>query len=433
MLEEKLLTNKYGLTDSIFYSIIKVVETYLAKVNDLEEFDKKSSAEIISFLGVTGELIQVLPDKDIWIKRVAELIKELKIRIRQREIDTIALHEGITNIGVFLSMVSNETSLYQGDLDSINKLICRVVVFQCKRFIEEGNVRTSDFDVIYGMSGVGNYLLQYRNDKEVREALESICEYLIWIVSFDHNEKIRLPGWYISLENEPLYDCYSQYEDGYINYSMSHGCGGILLFLTNAYERGIVADGQKEAVTKITEEYLHINNLSNGLWWSGIISRKNYESMHFPNATPRQSWCYGNVSVLFALYRTAKLFSWNSLEILFMDELKKIAIMPAEQYYLFSPIICHGYAGTMTIFRILYEETKEEAFFKCMNHLLINVLEVFESETVYGFKNKKFPDSVEEIREDDNTFLNGAAGIVMELTAWIKKNSCFETMLLLKS
>lgn len=90
-------------------------------------------------------------------------------------------------------------------------------------------MRTSEFDVIYGAAGIGNYLLQFTNDLEVYSSLQILCEYLISIVR-KNNRKTNMPGWYIDLKNEPLYEQYASYGEGYINYTISHGCGGILLF-----------------------------------------------------------------------------------------------------------------------------------------------------------------------------------------------------------
>ena len=428
-LESKNIVNKYSISKNKIEIIVAIVEGYVRKIGK-EQI--KGSNELIALLGVISEIYPILDDQEKEMKRGEQIIKKLLFDVTIGELSMISLHEGISNVGVFVSSLYKQTGRLKKELDLINKILCKIIYVKYKQLTNLGLVRTSEFDVIYGAAGIGNYLLQFTNDLEVYSSLQILCEYLISIVR-KNNRKTNMPGWYIDLKTEPLYEPYASYGEGYINYTISHGCGGILLFLVNAYRKGVIVNGQTEAIEDIVLEYLRLNKSSNGVWWSGILSKEEYKKGVFPPRGERQSWCSGNISVLYAIYKASQLLLWKDTERDIFQRIKQIILMPTEQYGLCSPIICHGYAGLLTIFRNLYDETADIDIYKRMCFFLDVVVSCFDLQNKYGFKNKKFSNSKINISEDDNTFLNGAAGIIMELLSWLKEESYFERLLLIKS
>ncbi len=432
-IKEDLIINRYNISDEKIDTIKYIIETYLEKIDYFSCPENKSISEEIGYLGVASELLSVVECDEYFYYVLFKIIKSIRDNIEIGNLRSISLHEGLSNIGVFLTTIAENTGSYKKFLHELNHLICITVEEQYKSYIFEGNICTQNFDIICGFSGVGNYLLHYSNDCEVQKALQLICKYLVRITEYIYVEKKRFPGWYICPDNEHYLDAYAMYEGGYINYSVSHGSGGILLFLVNAYERGILVEGLKDAINRIVKEYVVVNSLGNGQWWAGIISKAAYGKGLLPNLSGRQSWCYGDISVLLALYKSSKVLELEQFEIKIYNELTRIAKMDIKQYHLNSPIICHGYAGTLTIFRTLYEETNEPVFFDTMMRLLSFTLNSFNNNSLYGFRNVISQTGISLVYNDDNSFLNGASGIIMELLAWVKEKSYFESMLLLKS
>ena len=428
-LESKNIVNRYSISQNKIEMIVTVVEAYVRKIGK-EQI--KGNNELIALLGVISEIYPILDDREREMKRSEQIIRKLLFDVTIGELSMISLHEGISNVGMFVSSLYEQTGELKKELDLINKMLCQIIYVKYKKLVNLGCVKTAEFDVIYGAAGIGNYLLQFTNDLEIYSSLQILCEYLISIVR-KTNRKTNMPGWYIDLKNEPLYEQYSSYGEGYVNYTVSHGCGGILLFLVNAYRKGVIVNGQIEAIGGIVLEYLRLNKSSNGVWWSGILSKEEYKKEVFLPRGERQSWCSGNISVLYAIYKASQLLLWKDTERDIFQGIKQIVLMPIEQYGLCSPIICHGYAGLLTIFRNLYDETEDMEIYKQMVFLLDVVVSCFDVQNRYGFKNKKFPNSKINILEDDNTFLNGAAGIIMELLSWLKEKSYFERLLLIKS
>ena len=179
-------------------------------------------------------------------------------------------------------------------------------------------------------------------------------------------------------------------------------------------------------------EYFLINEWSDGKWWSGIISLNNYREKEFPNRVQRQSWCSGNISALYAIYKSSQLLNNSSIEKKIFYELQSIINLSINDYGLYSPIICHGYAGLLTIIRNMYDETINKNIYASMIRLLSELLGCFNERDKYCFENRNFPNSKVKVLKNDNTFLNGAAGVIIELVSWLKVNNSFEKLLLIK-
>lgn len=429
-LDKTKIVNKYHLCQTQFESIIDIINFYLRKI-ELENFKSQTYTEQIGVLGVIAETIPIMSKKDEALKTGKYLVYKLLLKIKNGEIPSLALHEGLSNIGLFIYTLNNETSLFLAELNWINKIICKVLENKLQYLKGTASVRTAEFDTITGLSGIGNYLLLFFGDLHINAILKRICEYLVNMVVLPSKSHV-FPAWAIDLQNEPLRKYYSAYDSGYINYTVSHGCGGILLFLIHAYNTGVKVNRQKEAIGIITKEYLHINKWSNGIWWAGIISKHDYERKSFPNVVQRQSWCSGNISSLYAVYKASQLLKNQDIEMKAYQEIRRIIELSFEKYGLYSPIICHGYAGLLTILRNFNEEANNDIVYVKMILLLTKLIDSFNKNSKYGFENKKFPNSKIEVLKEDNTFLNGAAGIIIELVSWLKKSSSFEKLLMLE-
>ena len=424
------IENKYDIPNEMYMKQIRVIENYLEKIENLYLIENQSLEMQLSLIGVASELLPILKDKELWLQRIHLLLLKIKLFIEKNALKSCALHNGLANIGIYISILRKNVNCYSHFLNVLNEQICKNLKGLCEYLSMNHLVFTHGFDVITGVSGTGNYLLQFAAEKEIHTSLVAIIEYLIEISKYICLEGVQIPGWYIDVKNEPSYNEYATYGEGYINYSLSHGVGGILAFLTNAYKKGVVIGEQRLAIERIVNEYMRLNAWSDGKWWSGIISKKNYIERKFSDRIERQSWCNGNVSVLFVLYKTAKILEDNKLEKDCYNNLKEISQQEIQKLGIYSPIICHGLAGIITVFRVLYEETREACFYNIMQELMKKLLHKYNRTYLYGFRDEKFPQNGIVERKDDNSFLDGSAGIIMEIAAWIKRDSYFEHLLM---
>lgn len=429
-LDQRLCKNFYHIDKSEYENIIQILEDYLGRKENVFDLKNQNLEEKTGVLGVLCECMPLFYNQEIWFERVHQYMISIVRKMEQNEAASVSLHHGFANVGLWAECLRKQFGCYSSLTEKINMRICGAIAEFQAYYASNVRVMTQDFDVITGMSGVGNYLLAFSENPDVLPAIQTILEYLVALTEYKITDGIRLPGWHVSRENEPLYEFYREYGDGYINYSLAHGSAGILAFLTNAYRKGIVIEGQKDAVIRIVKEHFAWNERTGGKCWAGIVSRADYADNVHAYFVNRQSWCSGNLSVLFFLYQAAKEMGLDKEKNQAWMLLKKSARWEICQFHLKSPIICHGHAGLSALFRKLFEESGESCFLEMAVGLLKTVLQQYDAETPYGFRNETFPVNGITKFEDNNTFLDGAAGIMMELSAWIKEQNDFERLLL---
>lgn len=114
------------------------------------------------------------------------------------------------------------------------------------------------------------------------------------------------------------------------------------------------------------------------------------------------------------------------------NQLLKISEISIDNYYLDSPIICHGYAGASVIFRKSYDNYKNEKYLLRAKEIVNILLSLYNSEFPYGYKDftRMYTDNgFTEKYEDKLTLLEGSTGICTELAAYLKEESWFDKML----
>ena len=149
----------------------------------------------------------------------------------------------------------------------------------------------------------------------------------------------------------------------------------------------------------------------------------------------RMSWCYGSISILYTLYRTYEYLNMPMKCREVLNEITQIAKSGKSIWQLTSPIICHGFAGTALIFKLLYDKTQDGALKDASLELIRNIVEAYNDTNQYGFKDVRYQflgNSIEKIEEDKNTFLEGGCGIISALLCFLGEKEITASLLLLK-
>lgn len=420
--------NIYGIPDSQIAQIIDIIDFYTELIIN-EEVSQLSLPDSLGELEVLAEAIPVILDKHVAIDKSYEILEH----INQKFISTgkyrgCSLYDGLPNLGRIISRLYDNTGYYLHVKNSLDKTIYEQTksnsLFCINNFTK---VNTEHFDVIQGVAGSLAYILEYTDFRNVCEEplnfLNLLSEELIY------NGK-TVPGWFLKTQNITNKDYLESYKDGYINYSLSHGSGGIFAVLNIAHQKGIMKEEIEKTLKYIYSEYINTSSKYGVNFFSGIIDVNDYHKMKIQNNRERQSWCYGSASILYhvmlaGMNMNNKIMLDNAVKIL-KNESKK-------EFGLFSPIICHGYAGTMTVFRKIFELLEDDIVQENMTKLLHKVLNSYNPNLKFGFIDtifKPINGKLEEIKEEKKDFLTGTSGIVLSLLAFIT-NTKFENALLL--
>ncbi|MEN8907956.1 MAG: lanthionine synthetase LanC family protein [Clostridiales bacterium] len=122
--------------------------------------------------------------------------------------------------------------------NSLNNYLFKQLDTLIDNIIYKKNIEIFDYDLIEGLSGIANYLLQYyKRDKSSKAEIyiRKILEYLVKLTKPVDYNGCNLPGWFI--KNELLSNNIEKkyYKNGLLNLGLSHGIPGPLI-IKDSYE-----------------------------------------------------------------------------------------------------------------------------------------------------------------------------------------------------
>ena len=246
-----------------------------------------------------------------------------------------------------------------------------------------------------------------------------------------------IPGWYVPSDDR-LSKRDERFLDGHINYGMAHGITGVLASLVKLGEHGVNKPRVDEAIRVILNELDKVRYESQQgiVYYPGMMDVNDYvKKDYWKDDNHRMSWCYGSISILYTLYRTYEYLNMPMKCREVLNEITQIAKSGNSIWQLTSPIICHGFAGTALIFKLLYDKTQDGALKDASLELIRNIVEAYNDTNQYGFKDVRYQflgNSIEKIEEDKNTFLEGGCGIISALLCFLGEKEITASLLLLK-
>lgn len=375
-----------------------------------------------------GELAELYPNED-W----EDISYQYMYKIREgiyngSRITNLSIFGGLSEIGMGAYALSKNYIQYEKFLNSLNKLIVSQIKSSIRIYYKYiGNMNMQLYDLISGLSGTAAYLLWFSYDNEILECIKDILKYFIAITQDIEIQGTKVPGWYIPRENQFIDKDKEQYKKGNFNLGISHGINGPLAIMALAMEAGIEVDGQKEAIKKLLN-YLNTFRITeeDGLiYWPGKISLENHiKGKPDLDFNRRASWCYGTPGIARAIYIAAKSINDNENERIALMAMERLCKVQNEKWLLEAPTFCHGFSGILTIFQAFYNDTHNPLFDLARDTAQGKLLECFEEDSVYGFRNIEPKDPVREnyeiIKCDRLDMLEGATGVALTLLSLIK-------------
>ncbi|RSM80869.1 lanthionine synthetase [Kibdelosporangium aridum] len=207
----------------------------------------------------------------------------------------------------------------------------------------------AEFDTIRGLSGLGAYLLHHDPDGT---ALRAVLGALVRLTQSVMIEGETLPGWWTP--TGPTGRVEDKFPGGHGNFGLAHGICGPLALLAHALRRGIVVDGQREAVETICAwlDFWRIDTPT-GRRWPYMITKDETRSttahVQHSGANRRPSWCYGTAGVARTLHLAALALGDTARRQVAEDALIGAVTDPAQDALVSDASLCHGYAGLARI------------------------------------------------------------------------------------
>ncbi|MSU02285.1 lanthionine synthetase C family protein [Tissierella pigra] len=431
----------FELNDSQLKKIDKILNRYF---DDLLTSVNKSvinPLELNEYIMTIAEAFPLFEDKNKWLEISYIIMNDIKRELINPTINkSISLFGGLCDTGFATYLLNKNTGHYGKFLDSINKLIFNYI----KQYLDYCNSNFNEltmqhYDIISGLAGMGYYMLLIHKNEQENELLHDVMRYLIKLSGKHLVEKEMIPNWHIKSRNQIRNDEKLKFPKGNFNFGLAHGIAGPMVTLSKAYSQGEILEGHGEAIESFIEEYKNysITSQDGSIFWPTQLSFEDYiAGVANDELRPRiASWCYGNIGISRSLYVASKNIGDEKMMKFSFENIEKIALMNILDYNLESPILCHGYAGLLSILNLTYKETKNDNIKNGMYKIIDELLSLYVEESRFGFKNKEtlYEDGkIVKRATENNSFMEGTSGIVLSLISIVKDKTDFENHLIIK-
>lgn len=432
--------NEIGLSTLEQHNILRIINNYLNNICCNIYINKVLDIEAPVHLLAIGEIFPYLENQNDWLNHIYELMKIIRHNFEINCIEKKAFSNDLLIVGFAVGLIHNMTGYFCKFQQSVSDLLLdKIELFVEYCIINMDNIRYWHYDAINGLAGAGIYLLQYCSGKEkFMTVLKSILTYCINICDNKQWNEYNIPRYGILYKNQDEDDM-KLFPNGNINFGMAHGIAGLLVLLSKSYQMGISVPEQLNTIKKLTSTfhlYSEVDDLGVIQWPSQLDLlqfAKVDKSDHVRAA--RLSWCYGSIGISRALYLAGVGIRDKKEKEFATNNIINISKLDNKHYNLQSPILCHGYAGVLTIMLVTYKETKNEFVLKKIHELINNIVNLYNEKFPYGFVNigeYEYEGIKLNGYIEGHDLLNGPVGVILSLISVIKQDTVWENLLLIK-
>ncbi|WP_240796179.1 lanthionine synthetase C family protein [Streptomyces sp. RFCAC02] len=259
-----------------------------------------------------------------------------------------SLYVGAPAIAFALHSAARGTGRYTGALHTLDSRITQLtrqrIQAAHERIDRRIRPRVGEFDLFYGLTGLGSYLLsRERAAPIVREVLT----YLVRLTLPLDGDADQLPGWWTELG--PSGHRTAEFPGGHGNLGMAHGVTGVLSLLAISTRAGVVVEGQIAAMKRICgllDRWRQGTETSP--WWPQWITLAEYGTGTVTQSGPlRPSWCYGTPGLARAQQLAALALGDTERQRLAERALLACLSDPDQLGRIREAGICHGAAGLL--------------------------------------------------------------------------------------
>lgn len=378
-----------------------------------ENFSKTSLSDgLLSICMLFSELDYLFPNEK-WDEKAHEYLSKVLDDVKLIGFD-ISMCNGFTGMGLVVNGMSKNETQYIKLLSSINDIIIKLANDTLDKTDMKKGVSYLEYDVLYGLAGVLNYLLLFSKKDKYIVTINRIVDVLIGLTKDIHIDNYNVPAFYLSPEKYMYKQEKEAYPRGSFNTGLAHGMAGVIVALSKAIKYGISKENIEDAIdrlVKFIQKSVVINNGKRRV--KGIISLEEYVNGRvYNNDFERDAWCYGNPGVCYTVImagcelKREDYITWGLG--LLKDTLKDIK-------GIFSPIFCHGYAGILCILTAIDNKLNKNIFSEERIALREKILSYYDEDYVFGFKDYTYNEKGTLDANKSVGLIEGTTGIVLAL------------------
>ncbi|WP_327074429.1 lanthionine synthetase C family protein [Kitasatospora purpeofusca] len=276
--------------------------------------------------------------------------------------DGAGLFVGAPALAYVLNTAAGSTGRHRETLRALDAAITTLTLRRLDAAhtrIDRGEHTTAaEYDLLYGLTGLGAYLLQ--RDPHAA-ALHDVLSYLVRLTL--PLPGTDLPGWWVRYD--PSGRTSSSFPGGHGNLGMAHGITGPLALLALARRAGASVDGHTDAMLRILGWLDALRQTApGGPWWPQWVTKDEHRLQTVLHDGPRRpSWCYGTPGLARAQQLAAIALGDNRRKRAAETALLRCITDPAQLEQIGDAGLCHGAAGLLhTVHRVAQDADRPDQF-----------------------------------------------------------------------
>ncbi|MCY9136859.1 lanthionine synthetase C family protein [Bacillus atrophaeus] len=410
--------------DHVIVEISKRISNLDQVQNEIEFNDLSVASGISSACILFAELDYTFPNED-WDKIGHEYLVFIKEKIENVITNySLSCLGGLGGIGFSILALSQNQKRYQKFLSEFNSFYFNLL----KKHINEiKNSRKNDpflYETIYGLAGIGRYLLFFKDVKDANDLLREILKLIVELTNKLFFKTEDKPKKVYSIAGERnIFDC-----------GLAHGISGPLSLLSICCKNKVCVEGQLDAVKKISNWLINTKMAGlNGLSFPNSIFINEENKDISLNTNTRDAWCYGSPGIcrtlVLAEEATGDTRYSNCAVSVFKDVMKRNFELQKN----FSPTFCHGISGLLTITILLNKSLNMSELKSYILFLGEELLEFYNTDNIFGFQNIERDAYKTVVVSNELGVLTGITGILLALLAFRNQKTYthWESILLL--
>lgn len=331
-----------------------------------------------------------------------------KNQINEQSLSFGSIADGAAGVGLVASFCPARSTWRKQLGESLIGSSCQYAHGLIEEMKVPNRLNLRHFDALYGISGVGRYLLKMLPDKQAELTLHRILEIFIEL----SREKDEMLGFYTPYAGMDPVQRKTE-ECGLINTGLAHGVPGPLMVMSLAVLNGVEINGLHEATGRLADWLLKISfKDSYGINWPRCVPI-NDRGLEIPPLMPsRVAWCYGTPGIARTLWVAGEALNETRYKEIAIQSMEAALKKPQEEQRIDAPTICHGISGVLDIALRFAMDTKEAFFSEAVNSMTEKLISYYDPKHYWGFQ-----DVIRSVKVDNAGFLMGASGVVLALLA----------------
>jgi lantibiotic modifying enzyme len=370
-----------------------------------------------------AELDRLFPEQQ-WDQASHQCVLRIKASLESSSHASLSLFGGLAGVAYSIQQASRGRTRYQKMIHYIDSVIIERIendylLPMREKLQASQSCSPSLYELIQGLSGIGVYCLHNNNLPSFQQITKKIIHQLLALIQPIEINGKKVPGWYVSAENQFLESEKYKYPQGNFNLGLSHGIPGVLAFLSVARLYGVCVNGQNEAIHYLADWiYQKKKGQEGAFYWDSRVTFEEevngiQEQQH---AHPMYAWCYGTPGVARSLYLAGKALKDESMQHQALSCYRSIFNQSRETWHLPSPTFCHGLAGLLTITNLMAQDSQDAYLKEQVTTLETMLLEHYREDIPFGFRDyEPSKNSHEYVHIDKPGLLEGTTGILLAL------------------